>query len=187
MNSITHEGGYYNKDFFPQEKPVLFSNEEISKFNSVENTEYIYIVYSAFKQLIKWIDYLKVNGIYDNTRIIIVSDHGGYYHSSRSDSGMEGYNPVLMFKDFNNRGKLNISNDFMTHSDTRYLASAGLNLINFENFDIKNEKEREITVFTTISSQPLRHGPYQFNFAQKRKLAGREILKEESWNSWQKY
>ena len=32
---------------------------------------------AAMLQLGRWFDYLRENGVYDNTRIIVMSDHGG--------------------------------------------------------------------------------------------------------------
>ncbi len=78
----------------------------------------------------KWLDYLKEQGVYDNTRIIIVSDHGfGLNNFSDLMTGgaqpidAEWFTPLLMVKDFGSRGELNQSEDFMTNADTPYLAS----------------------------------------------------------------
>ena len=81
----------------------------------------------------KWLDYLKANNCYDNTRIIIVSDHG-FGLSNFSDLMISGahqidaewFTPLLMVKDFNSRGELSQSEEFMTNADTPYLASEGL-------------------------------------------------------------
>ena len=178
MNSITHENGYYNDNFFPQETPVIYNNS---------NAEYLNILVSAMKQLSKWFDYLKENEIYDNTRIIIVSDHGGNYRSRLCNSEMESYNPILIIKDFYSNGKMKISDNFMTHADTPYLAAADLNLSNMDKIDIKKEKEGEIAAVSSVSSQPLRHGPYQFNLNRIRELKGRDVMKKESWGEWKDY
>ena len=178
MNSITHEGGYYNQKFFPQETPVLYNNEEISLFGSAENVEYSYVLMSAIKQLIKWFEFLKSENIYDNTRIVIVSDHGGNYKNRKANSGMEPYNPLLMYKDFNDKGELEISEELMTNADTLFLAMKDL---------INTDINRDISfnVFSAISSLPLRHGPYKFNLVKKRELKGNEVLKKESWGNWE--
>jgi len=187
MNSITHEEGSYNRSFFPQEDPVEFSREEIRKYGSVDNAEYIHMLFSAFRQLVKWFDFLKSEGIYDNTRIIIVSDHGGFYTSNLDRAGMGRYNPLLMIKDFESSGELEVSEVFMTHSDTPYLAAEGINNIS-EKIDGSEVKEKgEMTAFRAISFQPLRHGPNLFNLTAKRELKGREVLKKESWGDWERY
>ena len=82
----------------------------------------------------KWLDYLKEQGVYDNTRIIIVSDHGFHLENfpemmeqnlGRNLDG-ESYAPLLMVKDFDSHGSLVTNNDFMTNADTPYLATKGI-------------------------------------------------------------
>ncbi len=84
-----------------------------------------------YKKMAKWLDYLKANDCYDNTRIIFVSDHGigtgdGKNLTFGDDWAMD-YNPdhnhpILFYKDFNSKGKLSINNDFMTNADVPALA-----------------------------------------------------------------
>lgn len=187
MNYVTHEGGSYNLDFKPQNKPVDFSEEEIIKFGSKDNAEYMYMLTAALKQIIIWIEYLKLEEIYDNTRIIIVSDHGGHYKSRFDTSGMEGYNPLLMVKDFDNRGKIQVNEKLMTNADTSYLAANDLNAIPIEMTDAELAKNEYLAAFSAVSSQPLRHGPVRFNLSNKRKLTGSEVLRQESWGNWEGY
>ena len=81
--------------------------------------------------LSNWLDHLKEIGVYDNTRIIIVSDHGYYIENFPSliqyDIGAqldgEAFTPLLLVKDFNSHGALETSEEFMTTADTPYLAS----------------------------------------------------------------
>ena len=79
----------------------------------------------------KWLDHLKEIGCYDNTRIIIVSDHGYYIENFvnllQYDIGAkldgEAFAPLLMVKDFGAHGKIQTSEEFMTTADTPYLAT----------------------------------------------------------------
>ncbi|MBR3082366.1 MAG: YidC/Oxa1 family membrane protein insertase [Clostridiales bacterium] len=85
---------------------------------------------AGLKAVAKWLDYLKANNCYDNTRIIIVSDHG-FGLSNFSDLMISGahqidaewFTPLLMVKDFNSRGEFTQSEEFMTNADTPYLAT----------------------------------------------------------------
>jgi YidC/Oxa1 family membrane protein insertase len=178
MSAVTHESGAYNAELFPQSKPVEFSEEEKSSYGSEENAEYMYTLLSAMKQLVKWLDYLKQQGVYDNTRIIVVADHGGNYNSGFDTAGMEGFNPLLMVKEPGARGALAVSGDFMTHADTPYLASEKLN-------EAEEAKRKVLTAVSAVSSQPLRHGPYEFSLDKIRTLKGREVLKKENWGEWE--
>ena len=85
---------------------------------------------AAYELIGKWLEYLKANGVYDNTRIIIVADHGYYLENFpdiiRHDWGArldgEAFAPLLMVKDFGSHGSLRTNEDFMTNADTPYLA-----------------------------------------------------------------
>ena len=75
---------------------------------------------AAYLGLARWFDYLRENGAYDNTRIIIVSDHAYSY-----DEQYRFFNPVLMVKDFDAHG-FTVNEDFMINADTPLLAMDGL-------------------------------------------------------------
>ena len=85
----------------------------------------------AFISLGNWFDYLRENGLYDNTRIIIVSDHGSGFGQFDEllveDIGFDAQavNPVLMVKDFDSTG-FSVSDEFMTNADTPSIALQGL-------------------------------------------------------------
>ena len=81
-------------------------------------------------QVGKWLDLLRENGVYDNTRIIITADHGFYMYQtedlvyedgSKRDVDIAAFYPLLMVKDFGSSG-FTISDEFMTNADTPVLA-----------------------------------------------------------------
>ena len=86
---------------------------------------------AAFLKLGAWFDYLREQGVYDNTRIIIVSDHG-YGLPQREDMllpggvNVEAVNPVLLVKDFDSNGEFTVDTQFMTNADTTVLATQGI-------------------------------------------------------------
>lgn len=81
----------------------------------------------AFIRVAQWLDYMKENGVYDNTRIVIVADHGewlGQFDYMLHPDGMDvqALNPVLMFKDFDSHSdEMTTSYEFMTNGDTPVL------------------------------------------------------------------
>ncbi|MBR3340674.1 MAG: YidC/Oxa1 family membrane protein insertase [Clostridiales bacterium] len=86
---------------------------------------------SACILLGEWFDYLRENGLYDNTRIIIVADHG-YSFKQFDDMVLpdlgydaEQLNPVLLVKDFGSAG-FTVSDEFMTNADVPSLALEGI-------------------------------------------------------------
>jgi hypothetical protein len=85
---------------------------------------------AAFIQLGYYFDYLREQGVYDNTRIILVSDHGwngDVIDGSRIADGTNtySYNCLMMVKDFGAAG-FTSSDEFMTNADTPTLAMDGL-------------------------------------------------------------
>ncbi|MBR3534073.1 MAG: YidC/Oxa1 family membrane protein insertase [Clostridiales bacterium] len=88
---------------------------------------------AAYIQLGAYFDYMRENGVWDNTRIIIVSDHG----ITRPDANMFGgalnmgsmcidsFNPILMIKDFASTG-FTTDDSFMTNADVPSLALQGI-------------------------------------------------------------
>lgn len=85
---------------------------------------------AAMLQLGSWFDYLKANGVYDNTRIILVSDHGfglRQFPDLITDFGEDSlyFAPLLLVKDFGDR-EFTISYDFMTNGDVPALATEGI-------------------------------------------------------------
>ena len=90
----------------------------------------------TMKFLGEWFDYLRENDVYDNTKIIIASDHG--YSVAQMDgvifdeevfgiyaSDTMHCNPLLMVKDFNS-DKFTTDNSFMTIADVPTITLQGV-------------------------------------------------------------
>lgn len=80
-------------------------------------------------QLGKWFDFLRQEDVYDNTRIILVSDHGRNLYSLDNfvldDTCLSYFCPLLMVKDFASKG-FTTSDEFMTNGDVPTLAVNGI-------------------------------------------------------------
>ena len=87
---------------------------------------------ATMKKLPEWFDFLKKEGVYDNTRIILVADHGPTSRYSIRTvlpydvDFIADHNPILFVKDFNAEGDLKIDNTFMTNADAPSLALQGI-------------------------------------------------------------
>ena len=87
---------------------------------------------AAMLKLGDWFDDLRDKGVYDNTRIIIVADHGAWmgsfedmaFGSEKYEDAM-AFNPMLLVKDFYSTGFIR-DDTFMTNADTPTLAFEGL-------------------------------------------------------------
>jgi len=121
VNETTHSNQTLQApDFAPATNVTDRGPEAIANFVGIGGNA------ASFKLLGKWFDYLKANGCYDNTRIILTADHGigtdeGKALDFPSDWPMS-YNPdhlhpLLLVKDFNASGTLTINHDFMTNAD----------------------------------------------------------------------
>lgn len=147
---------------------VTHSNENISSLNLInhkiefEDSKAGYDINTAsLESLGNWLEYLKENGVYDNTRIIIVADHGIGYGPTADENfdkaDIDGFakdqlNPLLMVKDFNSTGDLKTDDSFMTNADTPYIAVKDLveNPKNpFTLKDFTNENSKVDGVFVT--------------------------------------
>ena len=88
---------------------------------------------ACFLKLGAWFDNLRDRGVWDNTRIILVSDHGqDLSHFKDLDAhigdtlyNVEMYMPLLMVKDFD-ATEFTVSDEFMTNADVPTLATAGI-------------------------------------------------------------
>lgn len=95
---------------------------------------------AAIKRIAEWISYLKENGAYDNTRIILVSDHSNLTSEDcmeedvQLDMSIAGdryrgrghFHPLLMVKDFGADGAMREDMTFMTNGDVPSLALSSL-------------------------------------------------------------
>ena len=78
------------------------------------------------KDISEFFDYMKENGVYDNTKIIIVSDHGSFSKGAKTDlpkpNGLkvspQNFVASLLVKDFNSHGVIKDDYTFMTNADT---------------------------------------------------------------------
>ena len=93
-----------------------------------EQVTYYHSYMAAMIQFGKWFDYMREQGVYDNTRIIIVADHGrniDQFPINCNDLTMQYFMPLLLVKDFDAKG-FTVSDEFMTNGDTPTIATSGL-------------------------------------------------------------
>jgi YidC/Oxa1 family membrane protein insertase len=128
VNNLTHEPAFLQVPDYTI-PPVSSTNKGNGQFA----LDYYYHINMASLLLLgKWFTFLKENGVYDNTRIIVVSDHG-----INAFSGFDGniilptseclqfYTALLLFKDFNAK-EFTVDNQFMVNADVPILATEGI-------------------------------------------------------------
>ena len=109
---------------FPGQKPIRLETQR--------QMEHYHVNMAALIQLGKWMDWLREEGLYDHTRIIIVGDHGTYLAQSEEmllgDEAWEDialFNPLLLVKDFG-ATSFSVNDCFMTNADVPLLAMRDL-------------------------------------------------------------
>ena len=131
-NDITHEPFYFSSDFLPNLKLNKVNDADIIVYKDDNSVRHFYANIASINCITNFITYLKKNNIYDNTKIIIVSDHGRNVNTKAFDKNIEfanWYNALLMYKDFNSKGEIKIDTNFMTIADTPYLATKHLDKV----------------------------------------------------------
>ena len=157
------------------------------------NNAHFHVMTASFLLIGKWLEYLKTNDVYDNTRIIIVSDHGrGSGDIPENITLLNGdsvltYNSLLMVKDFNARGMLKRDGSFMTNADTPLQTLEGIieNPVNpFTGIPLTSDKDSGITLTTIGAVSTYRHNKYTYGIAKNQWLFVQDnIFKPENWKA----
>ncbi len=135
VNELTHSSNFMQAPEYVPTKNI--TNYGTSKY--AQEPSY-HTNMCAMKRVAEWISLLHKEGIYDDTRIIIVSDHGNGPYEEEIEADLEldnqiagekytgrgHFHPLLMVKDFNSRGPLKTDMTFMTNGDVPSIALKGL-------------------------------------------------------------
>lgn len=132
--------------------------------NNAEFAAQYHVTMSALLRLGEWFDFLRENGVYDNTKIIVVSDHGyvmdqfaNLLHTDKDGDqiNVERFFPLLLVKDFGATG-FTTSAQFMTNADVPTLATQGAveNPVNpFTGKPVNNEEKTAHDQIVIISDE----------------------------------
>ena len=152
-----------------------------------------------FNRLSEFFDYMKENGVYDNTKIIIVSDHGAIYKTIKSDlpqlqeikADPRSFVASLLVKDFDSHGEIKDDYTFMTNADTPYLATKDVieNAVHpFTHKPLKVENKNDYTILNNAPAQSTRiRKEKTFNVKDSEWLTVKDdIYKKENWGQLKK-
>lgn len=105
---------------------------ETLQVNEPGQMAHYHVNMATMQQVAAWLEYLKASGVYDNTKIILVSDHGYYLYQSEIfqypehiSTDAANFFPLLMVKDFNAHG-FSVSDEFMTNADVPTISCDGV-------------------------------------------------------------
>jgi hypothetical protein len=187
-NELTHEPAFLQPpDYVPANMVDNTGNGPFA------NETHYHVDMAALLLLGKWFDFLKETQVYDNTRIVIVSDHGIDISSKfpgniilPGGQSVQAFNPLLLFKDFNSHGALITDNKFMTNADTPFLAFNGIinNPVNpFADIPFREEKINGVILPKGSPGWNLEHHTkYQFKIKADDWLCVHDnIFNPENW------
>ena len=141
-----------NTQFYAENMELYTLNGVTLKMENAHQMTSYQVNMATMLQLGEWFDYLRENDVYDNTRIIIVSDHAYFTYQLDAlykDTGHFAFNdlallyPLLLVKDFGS-DEFTTSTEFMTQADVPTLAVDGLieNAVNpFTGKEINNDEK----------------------------------------------
>jgi hypothetical protein len=123
-NNLTHEPAFFQS---PEYRPASIITDKGGGLFADRDDYHANM--AAILLLSNFFTWLQDNNSYDNTRIIIVADHGWNYNIDfdgniilPNHQRVECYNPLFLVKDFDEHGPLRTDNTFMTNADTPFLA-----------------------------------------------------------------
>ncbi|HEY6642285.1 hypothetical protein [Povalibacter sp.] len=128
-NILAHEPYYLNEQCVPQQERLRVTIEEIRRrgHDSLFSLQHSIGARCTLLSVARYLDFLKRAEVYDNTKIVIVSDHGIVGpvsdHSSRAVAGGTQHNEyvrtrsVLLVKEVGATGDVRISEAFMPNAE----------------------------------------------------------------------
>jgi YidC/Oxa1 family membrane protein insertase len=193
LTGIIDAGNTYTAIYapLPHEPALLQAPDYIPSTNiSVEqndmfaNDNRYHVNIASFLLLEKYFCFLKDAGIYDNTRIILVSDHGFAYRDTKNEvllpngSNLQSFHPLLMVKDFRteneySKDRFMIDSSFMTNADTVFFALKDIieNPVNpFTAKPLQVYKDNGVNVVTIGALSSYRHTKYKYNIGKNQWL-----------------
>lgn len=183
-NNLTHEGSLLQApDYIPAKYVTEFAKSTHSRTNAYS------INAAALMRLSEWFDYLKQNDVYDNTRIILVSDHGPETNIVAHNSlpfQRDRFNAFLMVKDFSSRGRLKADMTFMTNADVPALATDDLieNPVNPFTGNPINSDAKESPLYIVMSGDQILDKGGQYVFSMDTSLdyyVSENIFEDKNW------
>jgi YidC/Oxa1 family membrane protein insertase len=182
VNNLTHDPAFF-------EYPGYDAVTSAANFGDgpFSQDPHYHVNMKAFLLLEKWFAFLKENQVYDNTRIIIVSDHGSWLPKTPGKviGTYSAYNPLLLYKDFNSLGILNTDETFMTNADTPLLAVKNIiaNPVNpFTGKPLAEDKKDGVTISTMRLTDFNDHSKYTYNIPNNAWLHVRDnIFDPSNW------
>jgi len=187
-NDTTHVPIFLQSpEFKPMSKvdtPTSPFSDPVSEFDIAS----YHVNVAALQRIGLWLERLQQDGMYDNTRIIIVADHGyGLYTPAFSQFKTPGayanYNPLLLVKDFETQGPVQEKSQFMTLADVPLIAldDLGIPTINpFTGNDLHSSVNKEVVNLYETPFEPSNKTTFDFQYDRSYSVSD-DIFVESNW------
>ncbi len=114
-SELTHHPWQMSDTCIPSKDPP-----NLSRINGVE-VGHLRNEICSFIALSNWFKWMKERGVYDNTRIILISDHDGWnssrlYYLFNKNYPIERPHALLMVKDFDSNSEFSTNSAYLTHA-----------------------------------------------------------------------
>lgn len=176
----------------PEYKPLSNVTDTFSPISSYNVSEYDVASYhvnaAAIQQVGLWLKKLQQDGMYDNTRIIIVADHGfNLFTTAFSEFSKPGYysyyNPLFLVKDFDAQDPLQEDPQFMTNADTPLIAISDLDVSTINPFtgnDLYSMVDKEVVNMYETHYEPSNKTTFDFDYDMSYTVSD-DIFVESNW------
>lgn len=184
INELTHAPWSLDSQCIPSTKG-FWSSENLRLADGTQ-AAHIQAQYCALKSISSFINWLKANKIFDNTMIVLVSDHGKGDSSQIYQLRNKPYpiflHSLLMVKPFNHNGELTINTNSLTANwDVPLMITNELKLTNLHPWNNKNRVREHVDG----EWQRARHQQNMYNFDHHYKIRG-TIFNLNNWELQQK-
>lgn len=194
-NDLPHRPFYleapsYNLNYLVENKFTPLDSDPDYEEN---DKKYYHSNVATFLKIGTWLEYLRSEGVYDNTRIIIVSDHGNNVNTPAFKNFINKgklnahYNPILLIKDFNDDGEIVTDLSFMTNADAPIFAIKDIieNPVNpFTGNNLFTEVEKTSATVYMIPWQPAKNEGTQFKINLNESFRVKNnIFLESNWET----
>jgi hypothetical protein len=191
-NDLTHEPAFFQApDYTPSDPVTNFGSSPFADENQYHASMATLVL------LGKWFDYLKQNKVYDNTRIIISSDHGFMSDTKLPNfilptgKPLSALNILLLVKDFSDgvaEETDGVKTDYtlMSHADVPYLAAKDITeAVNpFTQNSLFYNKDRGLTITTSDRAGAPDVTRYKWNLSPNAWLRVHDNIFDP--NNWEK-
>ena len=149
-NNTSHEPMFLQAPNYEPQVVVTDSSTPLDAISGIREVDiqHYQANAAALRQIGLWLAELQDAGVYDNTRIIIVADHGyDLYSDHFKEFSMNKYeystfNPLMLIKDFGAAGSYVEDDSFMTNADAALFSIQDLGIPTINPFTGKNLMEQ---------------------------------------------